>query len=1073
MSKLTKCAFVATALLTLQLPAAAEDIDLFAPLPRDASGRPNVLIILDNTGNWNTAFNNEKAALVDTFDGLPLDAFNVGVWMFGAPEVSYPRAAIRPMNATNRPLYSAMINGFHVSDDRGAPRTLARTFSEVYRYLNGLDSVAPNFLTNSPLNVKRDYANNTAGTAADDAVHALPGNALNTATSYRYNAPINEIDCAGTFIIYIGNTVPSGNVVKDNASRNTEAGNELAALGGNTSQIALTYSSHQDNFADEWTRFLRERMGVITYVIDLDPTPMPGGQTNGMGNSALLASMARVSGGQYFRVNSSEAGGARITDTLNNIFSQIRTKDSAFASVSLPLSVSTQGTYLNQLYVGMFRPDGLTRPQWFGNLKQYRLGIVGGALTTVDADGAEATNPSTGFVAECGRSYWTATDSYWSFRPSTNCSVGTAAERAARAQSNNPDGDLTEKGAQAQLLRSMTPGSRNMKTCNTFACPTTPTALPDFNDGNTSITADALGVPTTLTAAERAAERTALINYQRGADVNDEDTDGNRTEMRSTAHGDVIHSRPVAVNFGTDASPEVVVFYGGNDGVLRAINGNRDTAINGVAAGQEIWSFVAPEFLGRIERLKSNAPKVQFVMLGDLPEYTDDDPANDPLPKDYGLDGSVIAYRSGTNTWIYSTARRGGRVVYAFDVSTITSGANQAARDPKLLWKVGCPNLTNDTGCTSGFAGIGQTWSAPKVLKAAGYGSGATPMVIFGGGYDNCEDNDPHTCNSSAKGRRVYLLDAGNGTKIDEFTTDRPVVADPFVVPDTTTGLAKFIYVVDMGGNIYRISGATAGAPIGTRNPDPTAAGGGWTMTKIASLGCNSATGSCSDNRKFMFTPDVVEPPAPGSGMYHILVGSGDREKPLRIYDSALGTDNYFFMVKDVPTTSTWLTDETTNCNGQAVICLDSLTPITTAANPAASALEDSKGWYLGLRDGEQVVTSAITVYGTVTFSTHEPTNPEEGTCEPDLGTARVYNIAYLNAASRNGTVNRSQEIGGGGLPPSPVAGLVRLDPNSPPIPFIIGADPDSPLKGREPTPPSMTTQPKSLIYWYLQQGTE
>ena len=58
---------------------------------------------------------------------------------------------------------------------------------------------------------------------------------------------------------------------------------------------------------------------------------------------------------------------------MNNIFSQIKTKDSAFASVSLPLSVSTQGTYLNQLYVGMFRPDGLTRPRWFGNLKQYRL----------------------------------------------------------------------------------------------------------------------------------------------------------------------------------------------------------------------------------------------------------------------------------------------------------------------------------------------------------------------------------------------------------------------------------------------------------------------------------------------------------------------------------------------------------------------------------------------------------------------------------------------------------------------------------------------------------------------------
>jgi type IV pilus assembly protein PilY1 len=1062
MSKLTRCAILATTMLAVQLPAAAEDIDLFAPLPRDESGRPNVLIILDNTANWNTAFTNEINALVDTFDGLPLDEYNVGLMFFGAPETGYIRAAIRPMDETNRPLYSSMIANLHRTNDAGNARTLARTFSEAYRYLNGLDSVAPSVMTSSPHTTKRDFLNNTAGNAYDDAVHARTGNALANAAAYRYNAPINEIDCAGTFIIYIGNTVPSGNVVKDNSSRNTSAGNELAALGGNISQIALTYSSHQDNYADEWARFLKESMGVITYVIDLDPTPMPGGQTNGMGNSALLASMANVSGGQYFRVNSSEGGGARITDTMNNIFSQIKTKDSAFASVSLPLSVSTQGTYLNQLYVGMFRPDGLTRPRWFGNLKQYRLGVVGGALTTVDADGAEATNPSTGFVAECGRSYWTTTDTYWSFRPATNCDIGTAAERAARARSNNPDGDLTEKGAQAQVLRSLSPASRNMKTCNTFTCPTTPTALPNFNDGNTSITATALG-------AADATERTALINYQRGADVNDEDTDGNLTEMRSSAHGDVIHSRPVAVNYGTDATPQVVVFYGGNDGVLRAVNGNRDTAINSVAAGQEIWSFVAPEFFGSIRRLKTNSPKVRFVMLDDLPEYSDADATNDPTPKAYGLDGSVVAYKSGTSTWIYSTARRGGRVVYAFDVSNL----NTDSSSPRVLWKVGCPNLGNDTGCTTGFSGIGQTWSAPKVLKAGGYGSGASPMVIFGGGYDSCEDNDPHTCTSSAKGRRVYLLDAQTGAKLDEFTTVRPVVADPFVVPDTTTGLAKFIYVVDLGGNIYRISGATAGDPIGTRNPDAAAADGGWTMTKIASLGCTDPAGTCDDNRKFMFMPDVVEPPAPGSGMYHLLVGSGDREKPLRIYDSALDTDNYFFMVKDVPTNDDWLTDETTNCDGDALICMDSLTPITTAADPSAEALEDSKGWYLGLTDGEQVVTSAITVYGTVTFSTHEPTDPEEGACEPDLGTARVYNIAYLNATSRNGTVNRSQEIGGGGLPPSPVAGLVKLDPNSPPIPFIIGADPDSPLKGKEPTPPSLTTQPKSLIYWYLQQGTE
>ena len=176
-------------------------------------------------------------------------------------------------------------------------------------------------------------------------------------------------------------------------------------------------------------------------------------------------------------------------------------------------------------------------------------------------------------------------------------------------------------------------------------------------------------------------------------------------------------------------------------------------------------------------------------------------------------------------------------------------------------------------------------------------------------------------------------------------------------------------------------------------------------------------------------------------------------------------------MVKDVPGNATWLSDQTATC-GSAVICLNSLTMINTAADPTATDLASSKGWRLALTAGEQVVTTAITVFGTVTFSTHEPTNPAAGACEADLGTARVYNVGYLNATSRNGTFTNSrfEVISGGGLPPSPVAGLVKLDANSPPIPFIIGADPDSPLKGREPTPPSTSTQPKSLTYWYLQQ---
>ncbi len=45
-------------------------------------------------------------------------------------------------------------------------------------------------------------------------------------------------------------------------------------------------------------------------------------------------------------------GGADLTDALGRIFSEIQAVNSVFASVSLPVSITTQGTFLNQVYIG-------------------------------------------------------------------------------------------------------------------------------------------------------------------------------------------------------------------------------------------------------------------------------------------------------------------------------------------------------------------------------------------------------------------------------------------------------------------------------------------------------------------------------------------------------------------------------------------------------------------------------------------------------------------------------------------------------------------------------------------------
>lgn len=1020
MKNLIPKSLLAVALLTFQLSSTAEDIDLFVgATPSANTDVPNVLIIVDNTANWNTAFTNEIAALVATVNGLPVDKFRVGI-MFSAEtgggnnntDGGYVRAALRLMSSSNKTTYMNFLNSLSKINDKGNGGKSSLVMAEAYRYLSGGVPYAGNG------KVKTDYTgNNSCGSASSNAIPALAGNALASMNAVQYVSPITS-SCQKNYIIYLSNGAPQDNSTVIGLSESM-----LTAAGGSITQISVSPVGSKDNVCDEWARFMKtSSLAVTTYAVDVDPDST--GQ--GPGWTALLKSMAGVSSGKYFSVSSSTGSGSQISNALNQIFSEIQSVNSVFASVSLPVSVSAQGSYLNQVFIGMFRPDQDAYPRWSGNLKQYKLGYVGADLKLVDADGTSAINSSTGFITECARSYWTptTTDAYWAFRPQGGCIPPGGSAADLYQNSNYPDGNVVEKGAQAYKQRSTT--TRTVKTCSsTFAsC----TALTNFN--NTTVTQALLGAAST-------AERDALINWEIGQDVDDENINGTTTtETRASVHGDVVHSRPVAINHGTSGATQVVVYYGGNDGVLRAINGEQSTNIGSVTPGSELWAFVAPEFYSNIKRIRDNTTTINF------PGTTVTSPT--PLAKPYGIDGPITAYKDATHAWIYATMRRGGRVLYSFDVTTPAS--------PTLKWKKGCPNAGNDTGCTTGFTGIGQTWSSPQTLLASGYGSGASPMLIMGGGYDTCEDADPNTCSiATNKGNKIYVLDADTGSLLTTLSTDRGVVGDVFVIPDSS-GLAIYAYAVDLGGNVYRIT-------IGTSAP------ASWTITKIASLGC-STPATCAANRKFMFSPDVVQV----SGVYYLMLGSGDREKPLTSYTSAYSVSNKFFMVKDDPATASWLSSESGNCGGTSVICLSSLTAITSSSTPAAATLSASKGWALDMAAHEQVVTSAITVYGKVIFSTHLPAVPVPGSCSSNLGTAHVYNISYADASTKNGTSERYETVSGGGLSPSPV--LVNVEINGVLKTVSIGAEPDGSIQVKDESGGATAgaTQSKVKVYWYIQK---
>ncbi len=1016
----------------------AEDIDLFVGSSSGSVDKPNVLIVLDNTANWNTPFPDEKAALVTLVNSLD-ERFNVGLMMFsetgganGIIDGGYVRFAVRNMTAANKTALANLVNALDVGDDKSTGGKLGLTMNEAYLYFKGGAAY-------SGVKIKRDYLNNTAGGVS--AAVAASGNAFISSDSTTYVSPIASA-CSNNYIIYISN-----GAAQDNDHDTETANTRLTSAGGDDTKISINPASSDTNAGDEWARFLASAdlsagvtgltgtQSVHTFTIDV----LPEANHKGFGWTALLKSMATHGQGEYFAATNTN----QIAGHLKTIFSEIQAVNSAFASASLPVNVNTQGTYLNQIFIGMFRPDAAAKPRWMGNLKQYQFVATYDSasnsyvLEMGDKDGASAISSSTGFIRPCATSFWTTNTlgAYWpSVFPDTDPPMpyGSCIDPPNPVTYDLPDGEVVEKGGAGQHLRMLASiANRSVYTCALASCP----SLLDFNTTNTGLSAD-------------------LVNWTKGQDVADEDGDSNTTEIRRSVHGDVVHARPLAIDFGTgvDANgkhvPDVKVFYGANDGMLRAIN-----ADSADSEGSELWSFVAPERWSMLDRIKTNTGLISF------PTFTG-------TPKDYFFDGPIGHYTSGTTTWIFPTMRRGGRTLYAFNVNNPAS--------PTLMWRRGCTdNLSPlgstapvDTNCSTDWGAIGQTWSEPKAALVAGYVDGASPpqskpVLIMGGGYDTCEDVDPAVC-ASTKGNRVFVIDAQTGDMLKALTTDRAVPADVTLVDVDFNGTAELAYAVDTGGNIYRIVLAFNAAAA-----EPWA---NTTITKIAALGCDTAAATCTKS-KFLFAPETVVVGAgynSQNGYTAVLVGSGDREHPLDPNTS--NGNNAFFMIQD-------------NINN-SLIGRNSLAGVDNADVSAPTVLTNKKGWYLDFDvSKEATVTSSVVVGGFVYFSTYAPTAAAQ--CGANLGSARGYAVNFLDATA-HANETRFDTFTGGGLPPSPVAGIVEVDvtitnadgtttTSTKNVPFIIGGKmqgegnvTDSPLQGHLPTIPISVK--RSRVYWYLEK---
>ena len=490
-------------------------------------------------------------------------------------------------------------------------------------------------------------------------------------------------------------------------------------------------------------------------------------------------------------------------------------------------------------------------------------------------------------------------------------------------------------------------------------------------------------------------DKNTIIRWVRGEDnYGDEKGPGGTVTVRPSVHGDVLHSRPLVVNYG-DARG-IVVFYGANDGIYRAANGNQTAAIGSVPAGGELWGLVLPEHYNEFNRLRLNSPELKFpsTFLATA------------QPKDYFIDGPTGAYQKlnadGTidKAYIYLTMRRGGQFLYALDVSTPAA--------PTLLWKI--------NRATVGFEEMGQTWSRPRVTLLQGGALGTTPVLVFGAGYDPAQDAQPPGTDTA--GRGIYIVNALTGALIWSANSSCVTSATCLNVPAMTyaipsdiafvdrdlNGKTDKLYFGDLGGNIWRADVSDSS----TSN---------WRVTKLAALGC--ATGVCASGttpRKFFFPPSVLTVKSSGAtGSFDVVsLASGDREHPLKITTagSSYNVNDRFFMILD---------------KGTAIG-----TPVTAGVTPAtlfnaSSAAYDGtlNGFYINFVTGEKAVNAPLVVNGKVFFATNRPVDRSQ-TCSANLGEAKAYAVdPFLGGSITN-------ILPGGGLAPSAVSGLITIQTTKP-----------------------------------------
>ncbi len=570
------------------------------------------------------------------------------------------------------------------------------------------------------------------------------------------------------------------------------------------------------------------------------------------------------------------------------------------------------------------------RPRWDGNVKKYRL--LDGQI--VDAD----ENPVLlgGLISPTSRSLWSDVDD------GGNVGDGGLAGRQPADRRWYTDFGLT-------------PAVNGQ---------TTPLLVTDNTD-----------LPLASVGAATDNERDVILDWVRGADSIDVDNDGDMEEPnRYVADG--LHNSPVLVSYSGKESEDVlneVVYSATNMGVLHAVDAE---------SGAELWSYSPAELLPNIKQYIENTSESHV----------------------YGLDGALTLHAKNKihttfdfeldTAWLYLTQRRGGKNIFALDVSNAMDES-----DPfKVMWKIngGVPGTD--------FRDLGETWSTPQIIPVR-YGCpdacATREVLLFGGGYNPLYDDTdlvyPVTPAPTGHGNAIYMVDpesgeliwsAGNGAHHSlNLSMNDSVPTTPVPVDTDADGVVNVLFFPDVAGHVWRVD----------LDQNPGLAGdlaiGGGMVADLNAAG---------QRLRFFNKVDVVISGTTfGTARFNLVLGTGMRSSPL--FEEA--DQNRVFSIRDPWVFTNPVSEDEASGemlpDYQYVVESDGRRDVITPGDLWDYDLNDTTrsrqfGYFKRFERGVKVLQPTLTHGGRVFLTAYAPPT-DSSSCEYLLGESRLYVLdAYV-----------------------------------------------------------------------------